>query len=179
MNKLCWLSLQPWLLAFWCSAAVYIQLEILKVWLFIVTKSLLYWTESIRTSWLLWKMCCVCSSLNPNTTHCVVGVSSHERVGLWEAPPPSGLVDRVCDRLLPLTEVLSLAQLCGCIVFSTPLPGSFHSAARGGECVWSHLFWSRSGARGGGPHQHGPAPDSQQRRPVSCDALLGLHWRIA
>lgn len=49
--------------------------------------------------------------------------------------------------------------------------------SEGGECVWSHLFWSRSGARGGGPHQHGPAPDSQQRHPVSCDALLGLHWR--
>ncbi len=31
--------------------------------------------------------------------------------------------------------------------------------------MWSHLFWT-------GQQQHGPAPDSQQRRPVPCDALL-------
>lgn len=40
---------------------------------------------------------------------------------------------------------ISLSQLCGCIVFSSPAQWAFHSAAWG-ECVWSHLFWSGSGA---------------------------------
>lgn len=108
------------------------------------TKSLLYLTESICMSWLLRKMG-VCKSLYLNSTHCVVGVFTRERAGLREAPPPSRHVDRVCDRLLPLTEFLSLSQLCGCIVFSAPLPGPFHSSVRGGMRVVAFVLESIRG----------------------------------
>lgn len=129
----------------WCSAAVYIQLEILKVCLFIVTKSLLYWAESIRTSWLLWKMCCVCSSLNPNTTHCVVGVSSHVRAGLREAPPLLDLLtESVTDSSLSLSFCLSLSYVG--VLFSALLyQGRFIQQRGGGMCVVAFVLESIRG----------------------------------
>lgn len=117
--------IKKWLLVFFVFSSFYS--------LFIATKSLLYLTECICMSWLHWKMGSVFYS--PPT---VLWGRIPEWAEFKVTTPPSRLVDKLCDRLLPLSEF--------CLSLSVMWMHCFRCSSSRGECVWSHLFLSRSGA---------------------------------